>query len=166
MDSGSRGTTAHAHQCCIFQGYPKAVPSRMKLTMREPASMTTDKGSRRVTSYFYSALPRRPCNCNKIVWSHSILCKSPYMAFYLQDGCTWRCDGGMILFLQLWVSSHFKFLLSSSFLYSSPPPPPPTLCAPFICILFLLVMRGNYPSCKFKFIFKHLNMLCINGIQM
>ena len=56
MDAGSRGTTAHAHQCCIFQGYPKAVPSQMKLTMREPASMTTDKGSRRVTSYFYSAL--------------------------------------------------------------------------------------------------------------
>ena len=46
MDAGSSGTTAHAHQCCIFQGYPKAVPSRMKLTMREPASMTTDKGSR------------------------------------------------------------------------------------------------------------------------
>ena len=56
MDAGSRGTTAHAHQCCRFQGYPKAIPSRMKLTMREPASMTTDKGSRRVTSYFYSAL--------------------------------------------------------------------------------------------------------------
>ena len=52
MDAGSRGTTAHAHQCsCRFQGYPKAVPSRMKLTMREPASMTTGKGSRRVTSY-------------------------------------------------------------------------------------------------------------------
>ena len=56
MDAGSRGTTAHAHQCCRFQGYPKAVPSRMKLTMREPASMTPDKGSRQVTSYFYSAL--------------------------------------------------------------------------------------------------------------
>ena len=35
---------------------PMAVPSRMKLTMREPASMTTDKGSRRMTSDFYSAL--------------------------------------------------------------------------------------------------------------
>ena len=28
----------------------------MKLTVREPASMTTNKVSRRVTSYFYSAL--------------------------------------------------------------------------------------------------------------
>ena len=44
LDAGSRGTTAHAHQCCIFQSYAKTVPSRMKLTMREPASMTTDKG--------------------------------------------------------------------------------------------------------------------------
>ena len=55
MDADSRGTTAHAHQCCILQSYAKTVPSRMKLTMREPASMTTDKGSWRVTSYFYSA---------------------------------------------------------------------------------------------------------------
>ena len=42
---GSRVTTAHAHQCCIFQSYAKTVPSRMKLTMREPTfmgSMTTD----------------------------------------------------------------------------------------------------------------------------
>ena len=43
---GSRVTTAHAHQCCILQSYAKTVPSRMKLTMkltmREPASMTTD----------------------------------------------------------------------------------------------------------------------------
>ena len=43
---GSRVTTAHVHQCCIFQSYAKTVPSRMKLTMkltmREPASMTTD----------------------------------------------------------------------------------------------------------------------------
>ena len=45
IDAGSRGTTAHAHQCCIFQGYPKAVPSRMKLTMREPASMTSYSNS-------------------------------------------------------------------------------------------------------------------------
>ena len=56
MDAGSRRTTAHAHQCCISQSYEKTVPSRMKLTMREPASMTTDKGSRRVASYFYSGL--------------------------------------------------------------------------------------------------------------
>ena len=28
MPAGSRGTTAHAHQCCIFQGYPKAVHRR------------------------------------------------------------------------------------------------------------------------------------------
>ena len=46
---GSRVTTAHAHQCCIFQSYAKTVPSRMKLTMkltmRKPTfmgSMTTD----------------------------------------------------------------------------------------------------------------------------
>ena len=60
MDSGSLGTTAHAHQCCIFQSYAKTVPSQMKLTMiltmREPASMTTDKGSRRETSYSNSVL--------------------------------------------------------------------------------------------------------------
>ena len=53
---GSRVTTAHAHQCCIFQSYAKTVPSRMKLTMREPASMTTDTWSRRVTSDFNSVL--------------------------------------------------------------------------------------------------------------
>ena len=52
---GSRVTTAHAHQCCIFQSYEKTVPMRMKLTMREPASMTTDTWSRRVTSDFNSA---------------------------------------------------------------------------------------------------------------
>ena len=58
---GSRVTTAHAHQCCIFQSYAKTVPSRMKLTMkltmREPTfmgSMTTDTWSRRVTSDFNS----------------------------------------------------------------------------------------------------------------
>ena len=56
MDAGSRGTTAHAHQCCMFQSYAKTVPSRMKLTMRDPASMTTDKGSRRMTSYSNSVL--------------------------------------------------------------------------------------------------------------
>ena len=39
---GSRITTAHAHQCFIFQSYAKTVPSQMKLTMREPASMTMD----------------------------------------------------------------------------------------------------------------------------
>ena len=44
MDAGSRGTTAHAHKYCIFQGYPKAVPSRMKLTMREPANHDNGKG--------------------------------------------------------------------------------------------------------------------------
>ena len=38
---GSCVTTAHAHQCCIFQSYAKTLPSWMKLTMREPASMTT-----------------------------------------------------------------------------------------------------------------------------
>ena len=59
MDAGSRGTTAHAHQCCIFQSYAKTVPSWMKLTMREPASITTDKESRHVTSYFYSAFGSR-----------------------------------------------------------------------------------------------------------
>ena len=63
MDSGSRGTTAHVHQCCSFQSYAKTVPSRMKLnmklTMREPASMTTDAWSRRVTSDLYSANAKR-----------------------------------------------------------------------------------------------------------
>ena len=28
---GSHVTTAHAHQCCIFQSYAKTVPSRMKI---------------------------------------------------------------------------------------------------------------------------------------
>ena len=44
IDAGSCVTTAHAQQCCM--GYAKTVLSRMKLTMkltiREPASMTTD----------------------------------------------------------------------------------------------------------------------------
>ena len=60
---GSRVTTAHAHQCWIFQSYAKTVPSwmklTMKLTMREPTfmgSMTTDTWSRRVTSDFNSVL--------------------------------------------------------------------------------------------------------------
>ena len=53
---GWRVTTAHVHQCCIFQSYAKTVPSRMKLTMREAASMTTDTWSRRVTSDFNSVL--------------------------------------------------------------------------------------------------------------
>ena len=60
IDAGSRVTTAHAHQCCIFQSYAKTVPSRMKLTMklnmREPASMTTDTWSRRVAFYSNSVL--------------------------------------------------------------------------------------------------------------
>ena len=58
---GSCVTTAHAHQCCIFQSYAKTVPSRMKLTMKltmcEPAfmgCMTTDTWSRHVTSDFNS----------------------------------------------------------------------------------------------------------------
>ena len=59
IDAGSCVTTAHAHQCCLFQSYAKTVPSRMKLTltltMREPASMTMDT-SQRVTSDFNSAL--------------------------------------------------------------------------------------------------------------
>ena len=60
IDAGSRGTTAHAHQCCIFQSYAKTVPSRMnltmKLTMSEPASMTTNKGAWRMMSYSNSVL--------------------------------------------------------------------------------------------------------------
>ena len=55
IDAGSSVTTAHVHQCRIFQSYAKTGPSRMgltmKLTMREPASMTTDTWSRRVTFY-------------------------------------------------------------------------------------------------------------------
>ena len=35
---GSRVTTAHEQQCCRFQSYAQTVPSRMKLTMREPHS--------------------------------------------------------------------------------------------------------------------------------
>ena len=57
-------TNAHAHQCCIFQSHAKTVLSRMKLTMREPASMTTDTWSRHVTSDFYSTLQMKtqiPC---------------------------------------------------------------------------------------------------------
>ena len=53
---GSRVTTVHAHHCCIFQSYAKNVPSRMELTMREPASMTTDTWSRRVMSDSNSTL--------------------------------------------------------------------------------------------------------------
>ena len=60
IDAGSRLTTVHARECCIFQSYVKTVPSRikvtMKLTMREPASMTTDTWSRRVTFYSNSVL--------------------------------------------------------------------------------------------------------------
>ena len=66
---GSRVTTAHAHQCCIFQSYAKTVPSRikltMKLTMREPTfmgSMTSDTWSRRVTSDFNSVLQKKKSN--------------------------------------------------------------------------------------------------------
>ena len=45
MDAGSRGTTAHAHQCCIFHAsYAKTVPSRMKLTMPEPANHDNGQG--------------------------------------------------------------------------------------------------------------------------
>ena len=44
MDAGSRGTTAHAHQCCIFQSYAKSVLSRMNMTMREPANHDNGQG--------------------------------------------------------------------------------------------------------------------------
>ena len=71
---GSRVTTAHAHQCCIFQSYAKTVPSRIKLTIREPASMTTDTWSRRVTSDFNS------------VYSN----KSPQITFITDYKLTWR----------------------------------------------------------------------------
>ena len=72
---GSHVTTAHAHQCCIFQSYAKTVPSRMKLTMREPAfmgSMTTDTWSRFVTSDFNRVLML----CNLFVMFNSLLCVS------------------------------------------------------------------------------------------
>ena len=59
-------TIAHAHQCCIFQSYAKTVPSRMKLTMRETASMTMDTWSRRVTSDFNSAYL-----FNKNIWKNN-----------------------------------------------------------------------------------------------
>ena len=64
---GSRVTTAHVHQCCIFQSYVKTVLSRMKWTMCEPASMTTDTWSRRVTSDFNSVLVNISYSC-KYVW--------------------------------------------------------------------------------------------------
>ena len=54
---GSLVTTAHAHQCCIFQSYAKTVPSRMKLTKPEPHSWDPRQRttwSRRVTSDFNS----------------------------------------------------------------------------------------------------------------
>ena len=74
-------TNAHAHQCCIFQSYAKTVPSRMKLTMREPASMTTDTWSRRVTSDFYSAL----CILYFFVYQlHSCMNRMPTMTLYLK----------------------------------------------------------------------------------
>ena len=68
---GSRVTTAHVHQCCIFQSYAKTVPSRMKLTMkltmREPTfmgSMTTDPRDHgvHVTSDFNSVLVSKHSN--------------------------------------------------------------------------------------------------------
>ena len=74
IDAGSRGTTAHLHQCCRFQSYEKTVPSRMKLTMHEPASMTTDSGSQRVTSYSNSVLslvgscPRTHIYKGTVIW--------------------------------------------------------------------------------------------------
>ena len=61
---GSSVATAHAHQCCIFQSYAKTVPSRMKLTLREPASMTTDTWSQRLTSDFNSAWTTCFAMCN------------------------------------------------------------------------------------------------------
>ena len=72
IDARSRRTSVHAHQCCRFQGYPKAVSSQMKLTMREPASMTTDKGSPRVTSSSNSVL--KPVNnLNDSLYVHIIV---------------------------------------------------------------------------------------------
>ena len=76
---GSRVTTAHAHQCCIFQSYAKTVLSRMKLTikltMREPTfmgSMTTDTWSRHVTSNFNSvfgtSMQYTKCPWKFIIW--------------------------------------------------------------------------------------------------
>ena len=66
---GSRVTTAHVHQCCIFQSNAKTVPSRMKLTMREPASMATDTWSRRVTSDFNSVFKHKKSNWKSLVKS-------------------------------------------------------------------------------------------------
>ena len=80
IDADSRVTTAHAHQCCtfIFQSYAKTVPSRMKLimklTMREPASMTTDTWSRRVT--FYSN--GRAAN----LWKHKLVLSTSKISIF------------------------------------------------------------------------------------
>ena len=72
---GSCVTTAHSHQCCIFQSYAKTVPSRlkltMKLTMHEPTfmgSMTMDTWSRRVTSDFNSIIITVILICIIFLW--------------------------------------------------------------------------------------------------
>ena len=79
---GSLVSTAYAHQCCRFQSYAKTVPSRMKLTKREPHSwdprqLTT--WSRRVTSDFNSVflsmhcfVERKHSNCMLASWTRSI----------------------------------------------------------------------------------------------
>ena len=71
----------HTNVVC-FQSYAKTVPSRMKLTMkltlREPASMTTHTWSRRVTSDFNSVYAT----------SHTVLRNCPYVA--LTGSITWR----------------------------------------------------------------------------
>ena len=47
----TRNHCACAPMLYISELCEDCIPSRMKLTLREPASMTTDKESRRVTSY-------------------------------------------------------------------------------------------------------------------
>ena len=110
---GSRVTTAHAHQCCIFQSYAKTVPSRMKLTMiltmREPASMTTDTWSRRVTSDFNSAYSDSASTLqNWISWNK--LWK--FLEFHQ---ISWNFTKGSSLLYQLYYDATISWIFFSNF---------------------------------------------------
>ena len=147
MDAGSPETTAHAHQCCRFQGYPKAVPSRMKSTMREPASMTTDKGSRRVTSYFYSALWTCGCRC----WTCS------FVLLYLPCHSLLKPLNGLPLVLSSFCLQRDKFAIDSL---------PPLELIHLFCQCFLFVDCSCphfkwYHSLQSGTISSTLNVLCL-----
>ena len=65
----------HMHTNVVYKSYAKTVPSRMKLTMkltmREPASMTTDTWSRSVTSHFNSVLEMSVIGCSLQKFSYT-----------------------------------------------------------------------------------------------